>query len=304
MKNPTTICLGAVKLGMPDYGFSSADNTEGFKPLNFLKQVEEAGIYRFDTSPRYGESEKILGQYIAQSKVTLFVSSKIDSLKPNDSNTPKIMFESVKDSLTKLNLARLDICYLHQNDLEIISDSHVHEGLSLLKQQGLIQHTGASLYSHQECEYALSSEVFDFIQVPVNVFDVSFYNNFIKDNKTSVRFVARSLLLQGILVNRAKIREHIAQADQILSYLEKLDKLAEQYNISTFEMALALVFSLDKIDHYIIGTTDIKHLKDAIECLSHKLSKELVEDLTDLTMVSKDWANPKNWKKISSHGKV
>jgi aryl-alcohol dehydrogenase-like predicted oxidoreductase len=214
------------------------------------------------------------------------------------------MLESVKASLTKLNLSRLDICYLHQNDLEIISDLYVHEGLLLLKQQGLIQHAGASLYSHQECEYALGSGIFDFIQVPINVFDISFYNAFIKDNKTSVRFVARSLLLQGILANRTGIREGIVQADQVLKYLEKLDELAKQYNISTLEMALAFVFSLDKIDHYIVGTTNIKHLKDITKCLSHKLPDELIRDLTNLAVVSKDWANPRNWKQTPSYGKT
>ena len=123
---------------------------------------------------------------------------------PNRSDTYKTMLESVKSSLKKLNIEKLNICYLHQNEINIISDPYVHDGINQLKKDGLISKVGVSLYNFQECEYAIDSGIYDYIQIPLSVFDVTFYDRFIKDNSYPVRFVARSLFLQGVLVNRKR----------------------------------------------------------------------------------------------------
>lgn len=295
IKKPDILCLGTVKLGIPDYGFSSNSIPTRFDPVSFLMNVESMGISRFDTSPRYGQSEEILGQYIAQSKMTLFVSSKIDNLRPGDSNTPEKMLASVQTSLNKLHLKKLDICYLHQNELAIIADHYVHEGFDLLKQQDLICYTGASLYSFEECEYAIGSGIFEFIQIPISVFDVSFYNRFVREKSTSARFVARSLLLQGILVNRNAINFRIRQSQDVLGYLKQLDQLAQECGLSTLELALAFVFSLKNIDHYLIGTTSIENLEKNIRCLKVKLPLQVCVRVLEMASQPESWANPRNW---------
>ena len=296
MKKPDVLCLGTVKLGIPDYGFSSDSTPLEFDPVSFLIQAELSGIKCFDTSPRYGQSEEILGHYISQSTIKPFVSSKIDNLRPDDPDTPGRMLASVQASLRKLHLTKLEICYLHQNELSIISDSYIHEGLMLLKQQNLIRYAGASLYSFEECEYALESGLFDVVQIPVSVFDISFYNRFVRENTiSSVCFVARSLLLQGILVNRNAINSRIRQSHQVLGYLKQLDQLAEESGLSTLELALAFVFSLRNIDHYLIGTTSIENLEKNIQCLKVKLPSQALTRVLEMASHTENWTNPRNW---------
>lgn len=296
MKKTDVLCLGTVKLGIPDYGFSSNSIPRKFDPVAFLIQAELNGIRCFDTSPRYGQSEEILGHYIAQSKIKPFVSSKIDNLRTDDPDTPGRMLASVQASLRKLHLTKLDLCYLHQNELTIISDPYVHEGLMLLKQQNLICYTGVSLYNFEECEYALESGLFDVVQIPVSVFDISFYNRFVRESSiSSVRVIARSLLLQGILVNRSAIHSNIRESDHVWRYLKQLDQLAEEYGLSTLELALAFVFSLRNIDHYLIGTTSIKNLEENIQCLKIKLPSQVFKRVLEMASQPKSWANPRNW---------
>ena len=296
MKKSNVLCLGTVKLGIPDYGFSSDSTPRKFDPVAFLMQAEVSGIRCFDTSPRYGQSEEILGHYIAQSTIKPFVSSKIDNLRPDDPDTPERMLASAQASLRKLHLTKLAICYLHQNELAIISDPYVHEGLMLLKQQNLIRYTGASLYSFEECEYALESGLFDVIQIPVNVFDMSFYNRFVRESSISpVRFIARSLLLQGILANRRAIHSKIRKSDHIWRYLKQLDQLAEEYGYSTLEIALGFVFSLPNIDHYLIGTTSIENLEKNIQCLKVKLPSQAFKRILAMASQPVSWTNPRNW---------
>ena len=50
------------------------------------------------------------------------ISSKIDNLKANDPSSPKKMVKSVKQSINRMNISSLDICYLHQNEISIISN--------------------------------------------------------------------------------------------------------------------------------------------------------------------------------------
>jgi len=296
LKSVTDICLGTVKLGLPDYGFSSSNEKSDFNASRFLKQVEAIGITKFDTSPRYGESEKILGKHIKQSKYVPFVSSKIDGLKPNDPNSPRYMVASVKTSLEKLNKDALDICYLHQNEMDILSDSYVHEGIRYLKDLKLIEKSGASVYNHEECRYCIDSEIFDIIQIPVNVFDLSFYNQFVHNNQTSLHFVVRSLLLQGILANRSTIVARIRKSEEVLEYLSKFDNLGKNYGMSALELGLVIVFSLSRIDHFIIGTTSIENLKKDIEYLNKKPPAQVYRAVFKMASQKKSWTNPRNWK--------
>jgi aryl-alcohol dehydrogenase-like predicted oxidoreductase len=288
------ISLGTVKLGIPDYGFSSSNEKSKFNALEFLKQAEDLGITRYDTSPRYGQSEKILGEYIKKSKFVPFISSKIDGLKPNNPQSPKEMVNSVQASLKNLNKEFLDICYLHQNDMEIISDPYVHEGFQYLKSLNLIRKSGSSLYNQNECEYCIESKQFDFIQVPINVFDLSFYNNYIKNKKTHVCFVARSLLLQGVLINRSEIEAKILQSSDVLEYLNKFDEITNNFGVSSLELGLAFVFSLSGIDQFIIGTNSIKNLIKDIHCLDIKLPEPVYESVLKIEP-KKSWVNPRNW---------
>ena len=157
--NISKFCLGTVKLGMPDYGHSSTKNDKSsFNAIQFLKNVETLGIYRFDTSPRYGTSEDILGQYFKKVKYCHLLVQKLIFLRTNESCTPEIMIENVTYSLKKLNINHLDIWYLHQNDMSIISDPYVHKGLNLLKEKKLIKYSGASVYTLEECAYAIESK--------------------------------------------------------------------------------------------------------------------------------------------------
>lgn len=298
MRTPQELCLGTVKLGLPDYGFSSGKTSKDFDVLDFLNSAGALGITHFDTSPRYGKSEEILGKYISRAKNKPRVSSKIDGLKPRNPKTPQIMLESVKKSLERLRLEALNICYLHQNELDIISDNYVHEGLELLKKERLASFSGASLYSREECAYALKSGIYNVIQVPVNVFDLNLYNNFIKNNACKARFAARSLLLQGILTNRDTIARRFKQSGEILDYLNKLDGITKDCCLTTLEMAFAFVFSLKNIEHFIIGTTSIENLKQDISCLKIKLPEKLYGQLFEAASSEKEWSNPNNWQLI------
>ena len=83
-KSSNKISLGTAKLGIDQYGYSSNDLP--VDKIKFLKKSIDIGIDTFDTSPRYGDSEEIIGQSISDRETELCISSKIDGLKESDHN--------------------------------------------------------------------------------------------------------------------------------------------------------------------------------------------------------------------------
>ena len=45
------------------------------------------------------------------------------------------MFNSIKSSISKLKIDKLHLCFLHQDDIEIISDKYIQQGIKLLKER-------------------------------------------------------------------------------------------------------------------------------------------------------------------------
>jgi len=131
-KNLEKFSLGTVKLGDNKYGFSS-NNSQNVNVFEFLNQVTNFGINNFDTSPRYINSEKLLGNFILKNNLNPKVSTKIDKLKSNNPDIKTSIRNSITNSLNSLNIEKIHICYLHQNDLNIISDKYIQEELMNLK---------------------------------------------------------------------------------------------------------------------------------------------------------------------------
>jgi len=289
-------CIGTVKFGDPSYGHSS-DQRPPKNILNFIGDVVDIGIRRFDTSPRYGRSEAILGDFIKNEKINdLIISSKIDELSPNDTNSEKKIFDTVYSSLKQLNIEYLDCCYLHQNDLRIISDKYIHDALFSLKDMGLIKKIGTSVYTLNECEYSIKSKVYDVIQLPINVIDSSIYNKLVKNSSSKIEFSARSILFQGMIANRSNINIRASKNNYplLIDYLSKIDKIAEENNYEPYQLALAYIFSLRNINHFIIGTTSIENIIRNMKMFNSSLSKDVFQKIENLSIKNKSWSDLRN----------
>jgi len=293
MKYPISkFSLGTVKLGIDDYGFSSNLSKDIDKQL-FLSKVYDLGILHFDTSPRYNNSESVLGQFIKNNKIRVNVSSKIDNLTPNNINSKQEIQIKVQNSLFNLNLNKLHICYLHQNNLDIISDPFIQEALFYIKEKQMVDHIGASVYTEDELVYAINCGVYDYIQFPVNIFDVSLYDKYVKSNKNNIKFVARSLLLQGLLVNAEK--SDFKFTEELNFYKNEINSLINKKKYNLLETSLMFVFALNNIHQYIIGTTSIENLKNNLNLYDSSIDQDIFNLIYEIAKIPKSWSNPKSW---------
>ena len=211
------ICLGTVKVGLPLYGYSQSNNVDDHNAL-FLKALE-IGVNCFDTSPRYGNSEKIIGKFIDKHKKKIFISTKVDNLNIDNDFVYDDIIGSVLRSKKYLGVDCIDLCYLHQNELNIISNKFILNGLNKLKNEGLVKMVGASVYSKSELDFVLKSDVFDWVQIPVNILDTSFYN-YILNSNSNIKIAARSIFLQGIMFDSTSMKKRIPDYLTIIKFLK------------------------------------------------------------------------------------
>lgn len=286
------LVLGTAKLGMPEYGYS-----DGFTltdPVNFILRSLSQGIRFIDTSPRYGNSEELVGKAIKLSKIKPLISTKIDNLEARSGKTPTLMINSVNESISKLNTP-IEVCYLHQNEIEIISDKYVHEGIKELKNRSLVKEVGTSIYSQEELIYSLECGVYDWVQIPINILDTSFYN--IASNHVSVvKIAARSVFLQGIIFNYEKARKNIKDHNELFDSLDQLWSLASGFGITIQQLSVAYLSSLEKISQIIVGTISDDKLSENMASIKIKLNESLIASIEKIACKSKSWSNPRNWK--------
>ena len=292
MRTDKQLTLGTAKLGMPAYGFS--DGYALTDPVNFILRSLNQGIRFIDTSPRYGNSEELIGEALRLSKKKPSVSTKIDNLVPQSCNTPNLMIKSVNESINKLN-APIDICYLHQNEIEIISDNYVHEGIKILKNSNLIKEIGTSVYSQEELIYSLDCGIYDWVQIPVNILDTSFYH--IANNHASeIKIAARSVFLQGVIFNNHRARINIKYHHELLDILDQLQKLCTDFGLNIQQLSVAYLSSLDKINQIIVGTISDDKLIENMASIKMQLNKSLIASIEKISVKSKPWSDPRSWK--------
>jgi len=288
------ISLGTAKLTNHEYGFSSKSSINEFDENIFLEKIYELGIRNIDTSPRYGKAQDTIGKFIKNNNIEFLVSSKVDNLIPREKKSTIKVIDEVKKNLEKLNLEKLDICYLHQNEIEIISDPYIMEGLMILRENNFINLIGASIYNNEEFDFVIKSKEFDIIQCPINVTDLKFYSKFNKENNNTKKIVARSVYLQGLLLNY--VESDITNiSNDMLSYFKYLDDLAKELSISRFELVKSVIFSLSNIHQFIIGTNKIENILKTLQISDIDMGSNEIIELINKAEKNKFWTNPRNW---------
>ena len=288
------IILGTAKFGIQDYGFSSSQLRSTHSEMFDLSY--QCGIRTLDTSPRYGNAEQIIGAYHANSGQRHFkVCTKVDNLKANSLKSKQYIYNSVERSLQRVGVEYIETLYLHQNEMDIIGDRHIMRALQKMKHDGLVNKIGVSIYSKEECKFALDGDLYDVIQLPVSIMDSFIYSELIDGRHTDKEIIARSVFLQGILFNRGDIKAKVRQSASMFKFLEEMDRLALEFKTDLFAMACAFVLSLPEVDAMIVGTSARENLLRIVNSSKLTMPAELTSELCRLSFEYKEWGNPRNW---------
>lgn len=297
------LCLGTVQFGMK-YGINNQigrqpARDESFEMLNY---AVDHGIDTIDTAAAYGEAEEIIGSYLrgCGKKHKLKVISK---LRPNviEGRKPaeKIVTEECKNSLHRLSVEQLDGYLLHTP--EYIYQEEVLAALVGLKKEGYVKNIGVSIYDLKEGCAAIDTGVVDYIQLPYSILDQrGIKEGFISEAKSAgIKIFTRSAFLQGLfMMEPGSVPKHIQKA---VPYLEKIERILEQYEADKISAILQFVKQEKQIDYLVFGVEKIEQLEEDIqkadqadvpeECLQ-QLKKE-INNVAQAIIFPSLWADGK-----------
>jgi len=296
------LVLGAAQLGMA-YGVA---NRRGKMPreeaLEFLAAVSASGVNWIDTSPAYGESEALIGEFLRLGGRALKLVTKLPALGLSSPATfaellPRVR-EALEGSLQRLGRTFVDDYLIHaEGDLGLHGEALV-EALLRCRDEGLCGRCGVSIYTQTMAERALALGL-EAVQVPCNVLDrrLDDIDFFARSKEQGFKVSVRSLYLQGVLL--LPVADIVSWLPGAKPHLLRFHQLAEQSGRTAAE--LAFVYLRDKVgvDNLVVGMESENQLSENLGLMkAEALSSEqrcAVENA--FAQVPEAVLNPSLWRR-------
>ncbi|GCF12583.1 aldo/keto reductase [Haloarcula mannanilytica] len=299
------LCLGCMSFGTSEWRDWVLDEEES---REVIERAIDLGINFFDTANMYsmGESERVLGtvldDYDRDSQV---VATKgyfqMDEDDPNSGGlSRKAIEQELSNSLERLGMDTVDLYQIHRWDY----DTPIEQTLRALDdavRRGQARYVGASsMWAHQFADSLRTSEReglerFETMQNHYNLL----YREEEREmlplcDKENVGVMPWSPLARGYLTRPHEqveetvrgetddhAREHPYYEGNGYEVNERVQELADEYDASMAQIALAWVLDKEWVDAPIIGTSSLDHLEEAVAALEIDLSESDVEWLEE-----------------------
>lgn len=281
--------IGTVQFGLP-YGIANQSGQVTRADARAMLQLAAAnGIDTLDTAIAYGDSETCLGEV----GVSNFrVVTKLPALPDDCAETESWVREQFGASLSRLGVGSVYGLLLHRPAQLLGKDGDtLYRTLDALKQSGLVQKTGVSIYAPDELEALVARYRFDLVQAPFNLVDrrlhTSGWLQRLKDDGVEVH--TRSAFLQGLLLMPpAAIPAYFSPWAALWG---KWHDWLACHKISAVQASLAFPLSFPEIDRVIIGAESVHQLAQIISSASNGSPS----DLPDLACDAENLINPARW---------
>ena len=171
---------------------------------------------------------------------------------------------------------------MHSEDDLTYYKNAVLDTLNGLKNDGLVDKVGISLNHFSFVDKVLNNDIFEAVQVPLNMMDVknvtSGATKKLADNNIMV-FV-RSVFLQGLF-----FKDPDTLPNGILQNakepLKKIRKIAEEENMSIAGLAISYIRDLEGVSSLVMGAEKPSQVKENIDLINvRKISDETREKIT------------------------
>lgn len=282
-ENISLSSLPAITLGAGTFSGQYNEN-HAVDVAGLVSEAYRLGIRSFDTSPYYGDSEKLLGGGLRQlfasgiKRDDIFIMTKCGRYGVWEFDySPETIIKSVRRSCARLGVEYLDVVFLH--DVEFVAAEQVLgavEALYNLKEQGIVRNVGISGYPLQVLDYLIAeiSEIGKPLDVALSYSHYNIQNTtlipLIPDFKaTGVKAIlSASPLSMGLLRESGPPEWHPASEplkQKIASAVKALQSERE-FTIANIAVGFALKNApIDGLGSTVIGFCSITELHEAVE---------------------------------------
>jgi len=286
------LALGTVQFGLP-YGIANqVGQVSRSEAGSMIAHAESSGISVIDTAIAYGESEACLGAIGVKG---FKVITKLPSV-PNDIDITDVrnwVRDQVTASLSRLGVVTLYGLLLHKpSQLLGRFAEPLTEVLLELREQGMIDKLGVSIYAPEELEALDHIFQMELVQAPFNLLDrrllTSGWLRRLKERGIEVH--TRSAFLQGLLL--MPMASIPSRFDRWADLLQTWHQWLAQHDISALQACLSFTLSHKEINQVVVGADSTVHLKQIIAAVSRDINLEL----PDLICEDLNLIDPISWK--------
>jgi len=288
------LVLGAVQFGL-DYGISNTNGKIGedqaFKILDFAWQ---SGINTLDTAVSYGDSEQVIGKLSNRNKWNFITKIPHFSGQKISKDQLKFIDIAFKQSLINLQKKNIDTLLIHSvDDLLKTGGDQLFAKIKKLKELGLVNKIGASVYNEKQIDYLLRHYDIDVIQLPVSIIDQRLIKSghLKKIKEHGIEIHARSVFMQGLLL--MSLHTIPSYFSKIYNNIEEFMLCAHKHSLSNIELALGFVQSIDEIDKVVVGVDTVDQLREIIDASKIRVNHN---KYSNLAASNSFYLNPSNWK--------
>lgn len=223
--------LGASGVSVSETGFGawgiggaygSVDRAES---LRTLARAEELGCNFVDTAMVYGDSEPVLGEFLASRRSKWLVATKF-------SGQSEGLEATLEKQLGRMGIDAVDLYQIHWAPSR--SEQALYEALYRIRKAGKARLIGVSLYSIADINNVLKQGQVDVIQLPFSLLDPDpFLAKLDLIRRTGVGVIIRSSLKEGFLTGKYRRdavfpdpndQRHNWTPEQIASTVDKAER--------------------------------------------------------------------------------
>lgn len=325
--------LGRVDLDVTAFAFGAAPIGNIFRPITeqesdaMVQHAWDAGVRFYDTAPMYGHglSELRTGHSLRWKRRDDFVlASKVGRvLKPARRDTidfapwvdgaPFTMhfdysydgtMRSFEDSLQRLGLERMDVCFIHDIDVftrgaeqpavfEQAMDG-CWRALERLRSEGLVKAIGVGVNEWQVCHEALKRRDFDCFLLAgrYTLLEQDALDEFLPlCEQRGAAVVVGGGFNSGILATGARpgAKYNYAPAPQaILDKVARIEAVCAAHGVPLPAAALQFVVAHPAIPSFIAGTRTVEQLRQNLAWFSHPIPADFWADLKRRGLLRED----------------
>ena len=283
------LALGTVQFGQ-SYGVA---NKVGQVPAAEAKAILEYaasnGIDMLDTAIGYGDSEQRLGEIgISDWQVV----SKIPAVPDGCGDIGNWVIKSVQGSLQRLGIRRLYAVLLHKpQQLLGVDGGQILAGMQQLKESGLVQKIGVSIYDPAELDDLFRGYEFDVVQAPFNLLDRRLIDSGWMSRLATkgTELHVRSIFLQGLLLMPPEDRP--AKFNRWQVHWSAYDAWLRSAEVTPLQACVRYSLSFPEVARVIVGVETTGQLQAIVEATGGLLPAPP----SDLQAHDCDFLNPSVW---------
>jgi len=280
------LAIGTVQFGI-NYGINNKNGIPSDIDVSKIFNLSiKNNINYLDTSISYGNSEERISK-LANNKFNIITKS----------NNVKSKEELTSSILTSLSSLKTESVYgfLFHNVDNLIDNHDLWSTLVKFKNENKVKKIGYSVYDTKQIDYLIDEGFIpDIVQLPYSLLDRKFEKYFMKLKKLGTEIHVRSVFLQGLyFMNNKQLPQKLLP---LKKYLDNIESISNQFNVSIGELALNFVNENKFIDKIIIGVDSSTQLNQNIQMIKNWDNNNNINELINkITVKEQGLLSPVNW---------